>query len=92
MKVVVHDSLQRPQIIEATRIVVYDSMDNPVSLSMKYGETPDGRELILTAHVGEEGGELAFNQLLREMGIDKTVVVTDVPAGTPLNQVRFDGV
>lgn len=91
MRLVIHDKLQRPQIIEASRVVVEDSAGNPVALAMVYGYTPDGRELILTAHVAEEGGEIAFNELLREMGIDKTVIVTDLPQGTPLDQVRFDG-
>jgi hypothetical protein len=66
-------------------------MDNPVAVSLRVGRTPEGRELILTAHIGEEGGELAFNELLKELGISKTVVVTDLPAGIPLNQVRFEG-
>jgi hypothetical protein len=91
MKIVVHDALMRPQVLEVTRVVVYDAMDNPVAIALKYGTTPDGKELLLTAHIGEEGGEAAFNHLLHEMGIDKTVVVSDVPNGTPLNQVRFDG-
>jgi len=91
MKIVIHDHLQRPQVIECSRVVVYDSMDNPIALALKYGYTPDGRELVLTAHCAEEGGQVAFNQLLRDQGIDKTVIVTDVPLGTPLDKVRFDG-
>jgi hypothetical protein len=91
MKIVVHDALMRPQVLEVTRVVVYDDLDNPVALALKYGEMPDGKDVILTAHVGEPGGEAAFNHLLHEMGIDKTTVVIDTPKGTPLDQVRFDG-
>lgn len=91
MKIVIHDALMQPQVLETTRVVVYDAMDNPVALALKYGVTPNGQELILTAHVGEPGGEVMFNRLLQEMGIDKMVVVTDVPQGISLDQVRFDG-
>jgi hypothetical protein len=91
MRVIVHDKLQRPQVIEASRVLVEDNFGNPMALAMVVGLDPAGRELILTAHVGEAGGPQAFLHVLREMGIDKTVVVTDVPAGTPTDQVTFDG-
>lgn len=91
MKVIIHDNLQRPQIVEATRVLVCDDLGNPVSLSLRVGSTPEGHDLILTAHVAEPGGEAAFNSLLREMGIDKTVVVTDAAAAKPLQQIQFDG-
>lgn len=92
MKLLIHNKLGQPQEIEATRVIVQDNLGNPVALALKYGETADGRELVLTAHIGEPGGEVAFNELLRQMGIDRTVIVTDLPHGTPLNHVRFDDV
>ena len=90
MKVIIHDNLQRPQIVQATRVLVCDDLDNPVALALRVGETPDGHAIILTAHVAEPGGESAFNSLLRQMGISKTVVVTDAAAIKPLQQIQFD--
>jgi hypothetical protein len=92
MKVAIHTNLQDPRVIEATRVVIYDSLDNPVAFALQYGTTPDGRELIMTAHVAEPGGVAAFNRILKEMGINKTVIVVDAPQGTPLDQVRFESV
>lgn len=90
MKLVIHDSLQRPQVIQATRVVVYDSFDNPIAFALKCGETPDGKELVALAHIGEPGGEHAFNQAMKEQGIDKTVTVVDTNPATPLDQIRFN--
>lgn len=91
MKVVIHDSLQRPQVVQATRVLVHDDMGNPVALALRVGATPDGHDMILMAHIGEPGGEAAFNNLLKEMGVDKTVVITDAAAATPLQHIQFDG-
>jgi len=55
------------------------------------GKTPEGHDMVLTAHVGEPGGAAVFNNLLREMGVSKTVVVVDTPVGKPLQQIVFDG-
>lgn len=91
MKVVIHDSLQRPQVVQATRVLVHDDVGNPVALALRVGATPDGHDMILMAHIGEPGGEAAFNNLLKEMGVDKTVVITDAVAATPLQHIKFDG-
>jgi len=91
MKVIIHDSLQRPQIVQATRVLVYDDLDNPIALALRVGATPDGHDMVLMAHIGEPGGAVAFNNLLKEMGVDKTVVITDAAAATPLQHIKFDG-
>lgn len=91
MKVVIHDSLQNPQVVQATRVLVFDDLGNPIALALRVGETPEGHDMILTAHVAEPGGEAAFNNLLREMGVAKTVVVTDAAAVKPLQMIQFDG-
>jgi hypothetical protein len=89
MKIEIHNGLTNPQVIHATRVVVYDEFDNPVALALSYGHTNDGRELILAAHAGEMGKEAQFNQLLERLGIRKTVLVTNVVTGTELDKVRF---
>jgi hypothetical protein len=56
---------------------------------LAYGKTPEGNDIILTAHVGEEGKEAEFNRLLRELGISKTVVATELPIRETLNDMSF---
>lgn len=90
MKIVIHDHLNRPQVIDVSRVIVYDELDNPIAATLKYGHADNGKELIATAHIGEPGGEQAFLEFLRDMGIDKTVVIVDTPQPLPVNQIKFD--
>lgn len=90
MRLMISHGLAPPQVVDASRVIVLDEKGNPIALTMVYGRTPDGREMILTAHVGEPGGPETFNQLLHAQGIRLPVAVVDVPAGTPLDLVRFE--
>jgi hypothetical protein len=80
MKLKIHRNLREAVVIEATRVVVEDGFGNPVAVALEFAPnqilaaTPDSPE---------------FNAILREMGIDKTVIVEDVHP-VPLDQVQFD--
>lgn len=69
MRVETHNKLRDPQIIYASRVVVYDALDNPVSVTV---EVENG--VIITSHAGDPD----FNRILRELGIDKTVIVQEI--------------
>jgi len=75
MKVEMHNKLGRPQTVEASRVVIYDCYDNPIMICMEYD--PQGGYLYSTAD------DPQFNNYLRQLGIDKTVVVSDIQ-GLPL--------
>lgn len=84
MKLLIHNHLGQPQEIEATRVVVLDSHDNPIAVAVE----PD-RGVIIAATASEEGNA-EFNSILRNLGIDKTVIVTDVPQ-RPLPEINIPG-
>ena len=73
------DKLGEPTRAPASRVVVYDANENPVALVVEYGG-----QLIHS-----KAGDSDFNQVLRNLGIDKTVVcLTD--SMTPIEDIRFD--
>lgn len=67
MKIEIHNGLQNPRTVEVTRVVVLDKFDNPVAIAV---EVDDG--IILAETAANEG---PFNAMLRNLGIDRTVVV-----------------
>ena len=73
------DKLGEPQRAPATRVIVFDANENPVALVVEYAG-----QLIHS-----KAGDDDFNQILRNLGVDKTVVCLD-DAMTPIDQVRFD--
>lgn len=81
MYIEIHNALGKPQRIEVTRVVTYDRFGNPIALAVEV--MPDTIEAETLRNPGE------FHELLRSLGITKTVVVTDVPQ-LDLRQVRFD--
>lgn len=85
MYIVVHDRLGRPQRIEVTRAVLYDDAGNPLALGVSHSKSGNIEQCFVSI-----AGEADFNQCLRNLGIDRTVVVEDL-AQTPLRHVRFDG-
>lgn len=70
MKIQLHNGLQAPQEINATRVLVLDKFDQPVALAV---EVDDGLIIAETASNTAE-----FRALLRNLGINKTFVVHDV--------------
>lgn len=67
MKIEVHNGLTNPQTLNVTRVVVLDQFGNPVVVAV---EISDG---IILAETAENPGP--FNAMLRNLGINKTVVV-----------------
>jgi len=78
MRIEAHNGLVQIHDIEATRVVIYDILDNPVSISIQEGR------LTHTYHVGDP----EFQQVLRECGIHKTLIIHDVRQ-TPINEVEI---
>lgn len=81
MRITIHKNLRDAQVIEATRVVIEDIKGNPVMIALEYAPG-----MIVAAHPGDPD----FNNLLKNLGIDKVVVCTDVEEPR-LDMVRFDG-
>jgi len=75
-----HDHLGRPQRVEATRLVVYDKLMNPLQVAVEWEE---GAYLLSDVEKSD------FNQVLRNLGINRTVVCTEV-SEKPIDSIRFD--
>ena len=84
MKLLIHDGLQNPQTIKATRVVVLDELDNPVAVAV---EVDRG---VIIAETASEENQAEFNAILRNLGIDKTVAVTDAKE-RPLPEIHIPG-
>lgn len=65
MRIELHDGLNSPQIIRATRVVVYDDLGNATAVA---GEIAP--RIILAAVVTDPD----FQQTLRELHLDKTII------------------
>lgn len=82
MKIQIHNGLRNPQTIEVTSVIVLDKFDNPVALAV---EVDDGIILAETA-----SNEAQFNAMLRNLGIDRTVVVRTAQE-RPLPTIQMPG-
>jgi len=74
MKIMFHNGLGDFTTKEVTRVVVLDKFDNPIAVAAELGD-----ELII-AKTAQESTQRQFNEVLRNLGIDKTVAVIDVNA------------
>lgn len=75
MIVELHNKLGSPHVIEATRVVLRDTIDGPIAIAVEVGP----RHYYVT-HRGD--GDEAMNRALKALGINETVIsdmVTDVP-------------
>lgn len=81
MKLLIHNNLGTPLIVDSTRVVVLDKYDNPVAFAV---EVDDG--VIITETLSEKN-EAAFNNAMRSLGLTKSVIVTEA-SQTPLPQIR----
>jgi len=70
MRVVLHNKLQKPQKIEATRIVVEDDYGNPIAVLIQIEPNH------IMAELADD--EDKFNRFLRSVGIDRTLVIDKV--------------
>lgn len=65
MKLEVHNKLNNPQTIDATRIVIYDQNDNPICVALEH--IPNVIFIATAEHKD-------FNQILKNFNIHKTVI------------------
>lgn len=79
MKIEIHNRLGDPQVIECTRVIVRDCYDQPLAVSIEYDD-----HTIITAHADDPD----FHQMLRDCGINKTVIVTR-PQQISLPEIHF---
>lgn len=79
MIVEAHNGLRQPVSFSATRVIVRDDMGNPIAVVMQDGQF---------THV-RHAGEPDFNAWLQLCGINRTTVVTQLPARTP--DLRISG-
>ncbi len=77
MRVKLHNGLSKPQVIEATSVVVEDDFGNPLVMAV---------ELEAHSYVFAKLGDAEFDPLLRQLGINKTVVINEVQS-KPLSNV-----
>lgn len=66
MRLEIHDHLQKAKNLAATRLVVYDDFDNPVSISIQLDKNQ-----IHTSHLGDN----EFPLMLEMLGINRTMIV-----------------
>lgn len=67
MKIQIHNGLREPQTLEVTRVLILDSLDNPLAVAV---ETDPGIIILETA---DNPGQ--FNTVLMNLGISRTVMV-----------------
>ena len=85
MKLLIHRNLREIQEIEATRVVVLDQYENPIAVAV---EVSPG---VIMAETVSEKTAGSFNQLLQNLGIDKTVMVSDVKT-RPVSELHIPSI
>ncbi len=70
MRVETHDKFRRIMNTDATRVVIYDAFDNPICVVVNV----EGNH-----HVAVTASHKKFNDVLKALGITKTVLVDHVP-------------
>jgi len=83
MRIIAHNNMGKPQVIEATRLVIEDDLGNPVCVAMQFGPPGQPGGIII-----ENADAENWNDILRQLGINKTVIVTDINQ-KPLDQIVF---
>lgn len=77
MRIKVHNGLQRPQVLEASSVVIEDDHGNVLFA----GQQQDPHNIIYTWL-----GDKDYQQVLRMLGIHKRLVIQDIPE-KPLSNV-----
>jgi ribosomal protein L16/L10AE len=75
MKVITHDKMRQPQKIKATRVVIEDDFGNPIGVFIQV----EPNHIIAEIADNEE----RFNALLRQLGINKTLVIDTIKSRPP---------
>lgn len=82
MQIEFHTRLGKAERREITRMVIYDAKDNPTVVAIEFAP---GMIFAATADHPD------FNHILKNFGLDRTVIVQDVNfAGPDLREVSFD--
>jgi len=71
MRIEAHNAFGKPIKQEITRVVVYDDLDNPILVAMKYAQG--------MCYAGRVG-DTEFQKVLAMLGINKTVIVDNLDA------------
>lgn len=74
MRVLLHNNLQSPQQLEASRVVITDDFGNPLAAAIQIADNT-----ILVEKAGDST-DTEFNSFLRQLGISQTVIVQNVDA------------
>jgi hypothetical protein len=75
MQVVTHDKFRQPQRAKATRVIIEDDFGNPIGVFLQV----EANHVIAEIADNEE----RFNALLRQLGVNKTLVVDTVKPQPP---------
>lgn len=75
MQVITHDRLRNPRRIKATRVVIEDDFGNPVGAFL---QVEPGH---IVAEIADD--EQKFNSFLRQLGINKTIVIDEIKPQPP---------
>lgn len=67
MQIELYDGLRTTTRMETSRVVVYDNQDNPIAIVI---EVEPGHYVVARA------GNKRFNEILKMLGINKTLVVS----------------
>lgn len=76
MKLLIHTNCSAPRVVEATRVVVLDAFDNPIAFALEVDD-----RTILTETLSEKNS-VTFHSMLHNLGIMKTVLVTEAAQKT----------
>ena len=79
MRIESHNKLSEVMRFDATRVVIYDDVGNPIAVAAQIGTD---------AYVTSTVGQPDFEALLRNLGIHSTTVVS-VVGHKPASQLQF---
>ncbi len=68
---------EAPVVIEAAMVLVEDHLGTPISVAHEQGRAPSSAYVVAHAH------DKNFNAILRQLGLDKTVVCDDLVLPPP---------
>jgi hypothetical protein len=81
MRIKLHNGLQQPLSLEATSVVIEDAHGN-----ILFAAQQAGQQEITYTHIDDP----AYKEILRQMGIYKTLIVQDLGKEKPLSNVIWD--
>lgn len=79
MRVSLHDRLGQPVEFQATRVVVYDHLGNPMMVALEHLCSPNAPPVYIYSTAEHDD----FNHILHAMGINKTIIVSQLDTPPP---------